>query len=131
MATELALERSDDSPIGSFAEVQAIIKSIFPDVQFWWTTSGLEKLRIAAERKIEFPPAIRHNLEKLPSLLEGRVVGDGFMVEFGLGCKDPIWCLYVTPRGDGDGGKLAELENIVGGHIVVSGEEKHRETLSD
>jgi hypothetical protein len=126
MATELALERADGSPIGAFADVQAIIEKVFPGVKFWWTASGQEKLRIAAERKIVIPDVVRQSLEKLPSLLEGRLTGDDFAIEFGLGHKEPVWCIYVTPRGKGMDGKLADLERSVSGQFVVSGEEKHR-----
>ncbi len=128
MATELALERDDKGEIGSFAEVRAIIEAVFPEVQFGWTTSGLEKLRIAAERGIEFPPAMRASLEKLPSLLEGRAALADALVEFGLGYEEPVCCLYVTPRGDATdlAERLSALERAVGGQFVSSGEETNR-----
>jgi len=130
MATELALERSDKAPIGSFDEVQSMIRDVFPSVQFGWTQSGQDKLSVAAERGFEFPPALRRSLETLPSLLEGQFDGDGSHVEFGLGYEEPVKCLYVTPHGDKTAlqKQLWELEAKVGGKFVVSGEETNRLT---
>ena len=128
MATELALERNDKGEIGSFAEVQAIIRSVFADAQFGWTKSGLDKLRIADERGIELPEMIRKSLETLPSLRGGRAALDGALVEFGLGHHEPVCCLYVTPHGDAPDleDKLSALESAVGGEFVISGEETNR-----
>jgi hypothetical protein len=130
MATELALERKDKSQIGSFAETQAIVQDVFPSVKFGWTTSGREKLHIAAERNIQLPPAIRESLENLPSLLEGMCEGDGWAVEFGLGYQEPVLCLYVTPRGDSDVLErgLSAIAAAVGGDYVISGNETNRLT---
>ena len=128
MATELALERDDKQAIGTFADVQAIIRAVFPDVQFGWTTSGEEKLRIAAQRGIDLPPAIRKSLETLPSLHEGRANLDEALVKFGLGGKEPVRCIYVMPRGQAPdlNDKLSALEAAVGGQFVTSGEETNR-----
>jgi hypothetical protein len=41
MSTELALERDDKGLTGTLDEVQAIIRDVFPTVQFAWMTSGL------------------------------------------------------------------------------------------
>ncbi len=100
MATEYTLKRTDGKPLGSFDEIQALIRGAFPTVQFAWTTSGQEKLRIAKERGIELPSFIRQSLETLPALLEGVVSGKDFHVTFGLGHEEPVTCLYVTPRGE-------------------------------
>lgn len=128
MATEFALERNDKAAIGSFEELQTMIRGIFPGVQSGWTTSGPDKLKMAAERGIEFPPDLREALKTLPSLLEGRFESDGNCVEFGLGYEQPVMCLYVTPRGGSPAldQQLAELEARVGGTFVVSGEETNR-----
>src|SRR5262249_41097244 len=99
MATEFTLQRADGRPFRTFAEVQDIIRGLFPKVKFAWTTSGAEKLRIAKERCIELPPAIREACERLPSLLEGIAEGKGYHVSFGLGHQEPVECLYVIPHG--------------------------------
>ena len=124
MATELALECHDKTPLGSLADVQDIIRDIFPEVKFGWTTSGPEKLRIAAERGITLPPQLAKILETLPSLLEGRHEAEEYFVEFGLGHEDPVLCLYVTPRGDGAEltNRLSALEERFQGTLVVSGD---------
>lgn len=128
MATEYALERKDASAIGSLDDVQALIRSVFDSVQFAWTQSGPEKLKLAEERGIEFPAALAKSLETLPSLLEGRAAGGNWQVSFGLGQSDPVMCIYLTPH-DPDNAldaQLAALEAAVGGEIVVSGEETNR-----
>lgn len=130
MATELALERADKCEIGGFDEVQTLIRSVFPDAQFGWTTSGPQKIQIAAERGIEFPPALRKSLETLPSLLEARAALGEALVEFGLGYEEPVRCIYVTIRGDSPDldEKLSALEAAVGGQFVIRGEETNRIT---
>ena len=128
MATEYALERADASPIGSLDDVQALIRSVFDSVAFAWTQSGPDKLKLAEERGIEFPPALAKSLETLPSLLEGQAAGDNWQVSFGLGYSEPVMCLYLTPRDPGNAleKQLAALEAAIGGKIVVSGEETNR-----
>ncbi len=125
MATEYSLRRADGRPFGTFDEVQALIRRAFPDVEFGWTTSGLEKLRLAKERGIELPPQLRQALESLPSLLEGVAESEEYHVTFGLGHEEPVTCLYVTPRGmapELDRG-LAALEAVAGAEFKGSGDE--------
>jgi hypothetical protein len=125
MATEYTLRRVDGQPFGSFAQVQALIRRLFPAVEFFWTTSGAEKIRQAEERGIELPPHIRQWMEALPSLLEGVAEGDDFHVTFGLGHAEPVSCLYMTPCGlapELDRG-LAALEAEAGAEFKVSGTE--------
>jgi len=107
-----------------------MIREVFPTAQFGWTQSGQDKLRLAAERGIEFPPALRESLETLPPLLEGRFEGDGIFVEFFLGHEEPVKCLYVSPRINSPSldQKFSELETKVGGTFVISGEETNRPT---
>ena len=125
MATEYTLRRADGRPFGTFEQVQALIRQLFPSVEFFWTTSRPEKLRQAEERGVELPPQIRRCLEALPSLLEGVAEGPEFHVTFGLGQEEPVSCLYVTPRGlapELERG-LAALEAAAGAAFKVSGSE--------
>jgi hypothetical protein len=125
MATEYTLRRADGQPFGSFAQVQALIRQWFPSVEFFWTTSGPEKIRLAEERGVKLPPHIRAWMETLPSLLEGVAESSEFHVTFGLGLDEPVACLYVTPRGmapELDRG-LAALEAVAGEEFKVSGAE--------
>jgi hypothetical protein len=125
MATEYTLRRKDGRPFGSFEQVQALIRRLFPSVEFFWTTSGLEKIRQAEERGVELPPHIRRWMETLPSLLEGIAEGVEFHVTFGLGQEEPVSCLYVTPCGlapELERG-LAALEAESGAEFKVSGAE--------
>lgn len=123
MATEFTLQRKDGKPFGSFEQVQARIRQLFPSVEFHWTTSGQEKIALAAKREISFPPALKTVLADLPSLLDGVAEGDGFHVTFGLGHQEPVPCLYVTPRGIAPELErcLAALEADAGGPFKVSG----------
>lgn len=100
MATEYVISFRDNRPLGSIEAIQSMIRMHFPAVQFRRTTSGQEKLRIAKERGIEFPPALRASLESLPSLVEGTAEGPGWHVTFGLGHLDPLTELVVEPHGD-------------------------------
>jgi hypothetical protein len=124
MATEYSLQRADGQPFGSFAEVQDTIRRLFPGVKFFWTTSGAEKIRMAKERGIEMPPAIREICERLPSLLEGVVEDEDYHVTFGLGHQEPVTALHVTPRGSAaeleEG--LAALEELAGAPFRIAGE---------
>jgi hypothetical protein len=103
MATEFTLRRADGKPFGSFAQVQALIRRLFPSVEFFWTTSGPQKIRLAGERGVVLPPHIREWMATLPSLLEGVAEGSAFHVTFGMGYEEPVACLYVTLRGVGAG----------------------------
>jgi hypothetical protein len=125
MATEYTLRRADGQPFGSFEQVQALIRRWFPSAEFFWTTSGPEKVRQAEERGVDLPPHIRQWMETLPSLLEGVAETSDYDVTFGLGQEEPVSCLYVTPRGQApelDRG-LAALEAEAGAEFKVSGME--------
>jgi hypothetical protein len=125
LATEYTLRRGDGKPLGTFEDVQAALRRLFPGVRFWWTTSGPEKIRQAEERGVELPPMIRQTIEKLPSMLDGICEGDGFTVEFGLGPSEPVSCLCVQPRGASPEllQRLGALEAEFGGTLVVAGSE--------
>jgi len=123
MATEFSLRRGDGAPLGTFEQVQALLRRLFPGVEFFWTTSGPEKLRLAAERGVELPEHIRRWIETLPSLLEGFVEGDDFSVAFGLGHEEPVRFLCVEPHGVSPelDRLLSALESEVGGELMVWG----------
>lgn len=124
MATEYVISFRDNRPLGTREAIQALIRTHFPSVQFHWTTSGLEKLRIAKERGVELPPALREGLETLPSLPEGVAEGPGWRIEIGLSHLDPICELIIEPRGDGvtmDEG-IQAIEKALGSTFRVHGE---------
>jgi hypothetical protein len=122
MATEYILRRADGQAFGTFEQAQAIIRIQFPTVRFAWTPSGLEKIRIAEQRGVKLPHQIHEILKNLPALMEGVAEGDGYHVTFGLGEKEPVSCLYVTPRGDAAVlvRGLTELETEAGAEFEVS-----------
>ncbi len=104
--------------------IQALIRTHFPSVKFHWTTSGLDKLRIAKERGIEFPPALREGLESLPSLLEGVAEGPGWRIDFCLNHIDPVRELLIEPRGDEYEkveGSIRAIEQALGSRFRIHG----------
>jgi hypothetical protein len=123
LAISYTLRRADRQPLGSFAAVQDRIRRLCPGVEFGWTTSGPEKVRLAAENGVILPDAIRLWMETLPALLEGAVEGDDYLIEFGLGHEEPVASLYVEPHGDGPelDRLLAALEDEFGGELVFAG----------
>lgn len=125
MATEFTLRRADGIPFGTFEQVEALIRRQFPKVEFRWTTSGPEKLKLARKRKIEFPPELKQILATMPSLREGVAEGRGYHVTFGLGATEPVTCLFVTPRGTATklNRGLEALESEAGAQFKVSGED--------
>ena len=100
MATDYVLSFKDNRPLGTFAEIEAMLRAIFPDVVFGWRTSGPEKIRLATERGIDLPPAIRKQLEALPALYEAVAEGETYYIEFCLGPSEPVTELVVEPKGD-------------------------------
>lgn len=61
MATEYVLSFRDLRPLGSAEQLQALIRRIFPNVRFGWTTSGLEKLQIATALSEKSPCSHGHS----------------------------------------------------------------------
>lgn len=123
MATEYTLRRPDGRPLGTFAEVQALLRRLAPGVEFGWTTSGPEKVRQATENGVELPEDIRRWMESLPALLEGAVETEEYLVVFGLGYEEPVPFLCVEPHGEGAelDRLLAALETEVGSALLVTG----------
>jgi hypothetical protein len=99
MAAEYWLRRADGRPFGSFAEAQALIRREFPAVEFSWSMSGAELIRLSEANGSELTPDVREPLEGMPSVLEGHVEGAGYSATFNLGVGEPVTCLRVTPRG--------------------------------
>jgi hypothetical protein len=123
LATEYTLRRPDGQPLGSFAEVQALLRRLAPGVEFGWTTGGTEKVRQAAENGVELPDDIRRWMESLPALLEGAVETEEYLVTIGLGHEEPVPFLVCEPHGEGAELErlLAALEAEVGGELMVFG----------
>jgi hypothetical protein len=123
LATEFTLRRPDGRPLGTFGEVQATVRRLCYGVEFFWTTSGPEKVKEAAANGVELPDAIRQWMETLPSLLEGVVEADDYRIEFGLGNEEPVPFLSVTPRGSGPRLQevLSALEAEYGDELRIAG----------
>lgn len=124
LATECVISFRDNRPLGSVEAIQTLIRTHFPSVTFHWTRSGLEQLRIAKERGIEFPPALRVGMESAPSLLEGVAEGPGWRIEFGLGHLDPVTELIIEPRGQYEKiePNVRAIEQALGSEFRVHGE---------
>ncbi len=124
MASEFVLNFLDGRSLGSVEQIQTMLQRFFPNIKFHRTTCGLEKLRIAKECGIVFPPAMQEILPSLPSLLEGVAEGEDWRVDFGLGSSDPVKELIMTPRGshtDLDK-SLSEIEATLGTSFRIHGE---------
>ena len=102
MATELSLKSRTGASLGSFDQVKTKLTRVLPDLEFYWTASGPQKLQVAAERGIALPPAIKKSLESLPALFEARHSAPGLFVLIGLGASEPVQELFVQLRGDND-----------------------------
>src|SRR3954471_12112442 len=122
MATEYTLRRADGRAFGAFDQGQALIRRLFPAVEFFWTEGGPDKVRQADANGVELAPHIRQWMMTLPALVEGVAEGPDFHVTFGLGTEEPVACLYVTPRGLGPELErgLAALEAEAGAELKVS-----------
>lgn len=99
MGLDGRLRRLDDLPLGTFAEVEAVLQAAFDGAQFGLTPSGSDKIRIAAKRGVEFPEAIRKAMETMPAMMQGVYEGEGFSVEFSLGDSEPVSSIDLTLRG--------------------------------
>ena len=121
---QLTLRRAGAQPLGSFEHVQTLLRRLFPGVQFGWTPSGPERIRVSEERGWPLTRELRQRLEKFRSELEGVIDGNGYRVRFGLGCEEPVACLQVTPLGDTAelARGLAALESAAGARFQESEE---------
>ena len=124
MATDYVISFRDGRPLGSREALQALIRTHFPGIKFYWTMSGLERLRIAKEGGIEFPPALREGMESFPSLLEGVAEGPGWHILFGLGYVDPVTELVMQARGEYAKieASVHAIEETLGSQFRVHGE---------
>jgi hypothetical protein len=119
---KLSLRHPDGRPLGTFEQVQAVIRRLFPAVQFGWTPDGPERVRMCEEGGHPLPPEHRQRLEGVPSELEGVAEGPDYRVTFGLGSREPVGYLRVTPLGGGAElqAGIAGLESDVGAKFQVS-----------
>src|SRR5262249_41521891 len=119
--------RGDGQPLGTFEQVQAMIRDLFPSAQFGWTLSGPERVRISQERGQPLPAELRQRLESLPSIFEGVAEGEGYRVTFGLGDDEGVACLRVTPLGSAQElqSGLAALESAAGASFELSEEKRN------
>lgn len=114
-----ALQRVDAQPLGTLSEVQALIRRSFPAVQFRRTLDGAERIRSCEEQRLPISPEVRRRLEGTVSEWEGVVEDHGFRVRFGLGHREPVILLEVTPLGTAPEMErgLARLEAEIGARL--------------
>jgi hypothetical protein len=118
---DFSLRRADHQPLGSFEQVQTMIRHWFPGVRFDWTPSGPERIRRCEEGGLPLTPELRQRLAGMPSELEGVDEGPGYRVTFGLGSQEPLACLRVAQLGSAlelQSG-LAGLESEMGAKFQV------------
>ncbi|MHA3774498.1 hypothetical protein ACXR0O_23485 [Verrucomicrobiota bacterium sgz303538] len=123
MATNLVLSFKDCRPLGTFSEIETMLRTIFPEVTFGWRESGWEKLRQAEERGIKLPLVLRESLESLPALYEAVAMGRDYYIEFCLGPSEPVTELVVEPRGAHPELEewLSALESRIGTSLRING----------
>lgn len=62
--------------------MQGALASVFDGLTFQRSLSGLDKLQIAEEQGIQFPPALREHMASSPAKYEGDYEAEDFSVEF-------------------------------------------------
>jgi hypothetical protein len=99
MGLEGTIKRRDGRPLGSIAEVQTALSSVFSGVTLHRSLSGIEKLQIATEQGITFPEILREHLASSPSKYEGAYESAEFSVEFYMDDSEVIQEIGVVLRG--------------------------------
>jgi len=99
MGLDTTIKSRDGLPLGNAETVKSAIAAAFPGVKFGVLPSGVEKIRVMAERGIEFPEVIRAHLESQPAELGGDFQNDQFSAEFFLGSTEPIEHVDAVLRG--------------------------------
>jgi hypothetical protein len=92
----IVMQRQDERPLGSFREVRKILRGIFRNVRFEWTSDGFEQMRLLNAKGFMVSDAFRRETERIESALDGGVTCLGQMWEFSLGLKEPVVRLYVN-----------------------------------
>jgi hypothetical protein len=99
MPWTICLARSDGTPLGDAAAVEAAIQLVLPDARFFRNPSGQEKAALLPEEHREtFLKICGH----LPATRNGSYEADGFSLEFFLAPDQEVKDITVDVRGNGN-----------------------------
>lgn len=73
MGLDGTIKRPDGQPLGSFAQVEGVLASLFPGVAFGLSLSGLEKLEAMESKGVTLPAVLREHLVSGPCEIRGRL----------------------------------------------------------
>lgn len=99
MGLDGTIKRADGRPLGTLAEVQDTLSTIFVGIVLGRLPSGAEKIRSAAERGIVFPDFLRQHFESAPASFGGKYEGAEFSAQFSLGSSDVVQEIDVVLYG--------------------------------
>lgn len=100
MGLDGTIKRADGRPLGTLAEVRRALVDVFPGIVLGQNLSDPERIRIAAERGIEFPEILRKTLERIPAKFGADYVGPEFSAEFVLGADETVQTVDVVLYGN-------------------------------
>ncbi len=92
----IVMQRPDRRPLGTFREVRKVLRTLFRNIRFAWSSDGLEMLQLLIDKGFEVPDVIRREHEKTKSTLEGGFTRVGQLWEISLGLEEPVFRIYVN-----------------------------------
>jgi hypothetical protein len=99
MGFDVTVKRRDGLPLGSVADVEQTLASVFIGLVFRRSLSGPERLQNLVAENREIPEAIRAHLLESPPLYEGDYQGANFWVELHMSVSEPILQVNAVLRG--------------------------------
>ena len=98
MSIDATIRREDGEPLGTFAEVQRALTSVFFGVSLGESPSASDVLSAAASQGVTFPDVIREHILSRPPQYEGTYEGVNFSAEFYMSASGPIEEINVVLR---------------------------------
>jgi hypothetical protein len=90
MGFDVTIKRRDGRPLGSIAEVQQVLATVFPGITFSKSPDGPEKLRRASQQGVTFPEILRQHIAASISQFEAGYDASEFSAEFNLGSSETV-----------------------------------------
>lgn len=115
-----ALSSDDHGSLGTVEHVQAKLRAVLPEIEFYRDASGSEKLAAMESQGIAVPDVIRERWLLPAGAHQGLIEGDGFTIEFHLGEDDAaVIALGIDVRGSGDPMPILQKVMKIEGWTVV------------
>jgi hypothetical protein len=99
MGLNAKIHRHDKMPLGTIAEVQQALASVFPGLAFRRSLTGPEKLQNLLAAKQSVPDFVRTHLLAAPPVDEGSFRRENFTLEFSMPVAEPVPFVYVIIHG--------------------------------